>query len=221
MLFRSFYVLFNAPFIVNTQNGVVFYVSILIAIIVSIVYVFLISSISETSEETPRMYSLAVGIPMFVAMLYFLNMIPGVPLSLTEGGIYHNVQRLDTGEYLVEEEENKKFFAGLRTKVHTISPTQNDVFFLSAIRAPQKMTAPITHVWEYYDDVKGAWVTSTTIPFTLSGGREDGYRAYSHKENIFEGLWRVTVKVDEKRIVGRVKFYIKKGEPKHIVEKTI
>jgi type II secretory pathway component PulF len=32
------------------------------------------------------------------------------------------------------------------------------------------------------------------------------------KENITEGLWRVTVKVDEKRIVGRMKFYIKKSD---------
>ncbi len=217
-----FYVLFNAPFIVNTQNETVFYVSILAAIGVSLLYVFSISSISETSEEeTPRMYSLAVGIPMFIGMLYFLNMIPGVPLSLTEGGVYHNVKRLDTGEYLVEEEENKKVFASIRTKVHTISDNQSDVFFLSAVRAPQKMTAPITHVWEYYDENKNKWITSTIVPFTLSGGREDGYRAYSHKENIFEGLWRVTVKVDEKRIVGRFKFYIEKGEPGRISEKTI
>jgi hypothetical protein len=217
-----FYVLFNAPFIVNTQNEMVFYVSILIAIAASLLYVFSISSISETSEEeTPRMYSLAVGIPMFIGMLYFLNMIPGVPLSLTEGGVYHNVKRLESGAYMVEEEENKRMFASLRTKVHTISSIESDVFFLSAIRAPQNMTAPITHVWEYYDESKNRWVTSTIIPFTLSGGREDGYRAYSHKENIFEGLWRVTVKVDEKRVVGRMKFYIKKGEPGMILEKTI
>ncbi len=217
-----FYVVFNAPFIVSTQNSGVFYASILIAIVLSLLYVFSISSISETSEEeTPRMYSLAVGIPMFIAMLYFLNMIPGVPLSLTEGGVYHNVQRLESGAYLVEEEDGDRMFQSFRTKVHTISGIQSDVFFLSAIRAPQNMTAPITHVWEYYDAGNGKWVTSTVIPFTLSGGREDGYRAYSHKENIFEGLWRVTVKVDEKRIVGRVKFYIKKGTPETITEKTI
>jgi hypothetical protein len=217
-----FYVLFNAPFIVNTQNNTVFYVSIIISIIISLVYVFLVSSISETSEEeTPRMYALGVGIPMFIGMLYFLNMIPGVPLSLTEGGVYHSVKKLENGAYLVEEEEGKKLLAALRPKVHTISATQSDVFFLSAIRAPHNMTAPITHVWEYYDESKNKWVISTVIPFTLSGGREDGYRAYSHKENIFEGLWRVTVKVDEKRIVGRVKFYIKSGEPRAIREKTI
>ncbi len=216
-----FYVLFNAPFIVNTQNNFVFLVSIIISIVVALIYVTLISSISETSEEeTPKMYALGIGIPMFIGMLYMLNMIPGVPLSLTEGGVYHNVKRTENNMYIVEEEKEDRMFSFLRTKVHTISDTQNDIFFLSAIRAPKNMTAPITHVWEYYDE-KGNWVESTVIPFTLSGGREDGYRAYSHKENIFEGLWRVTVKVDDKRIVGRVRFYIKKGTPEHVSTKTI
>ena len=83
------------------------------------------------------------------------------------------------------------------------------------------MTAPITHVWEYYSEKEGKWVVSTVVPFTLSGGREEGYRAYSHKENIFDGLWRVTVKVDEKRIIGRVRFEIKKGDPGLLIEKTL
>jgi Protein of unknown function (DUF2914) len=167
------------------------------------------------------MYSLSVGIPMFIAMLYFLNMIPGVPLSLTEGGVYHHVIKTESGSYVVEEEIDTRMFSFAKIKVHTISDDQDDVFFLSAVRAPKNMTAPITHVWEHYDEQKNRWIESTVVPFNLSGGREDGYRAYSQKENIFEGLWRVTVKVDEKRVVGRVKFYIKKGIPGEVVEKTI
>ena len=218
----SFYFVFNAPFILNTQNNFVFLCSIIISIVVSLLYVASISSLSETSEEeTPKMYALGVGIPMFIGMLYVLNMIPGVPLSLTEGGIYHNVVKTESGGYLVEEELDKRLLPFLATKVHTISSDQTDVFFLSAIRAPKNMTAPISHVWEYYDNAKNKWVESTVIPFNLSGGREDGYRAYSQKQQIFEGLWRVTVKVDDKRIVGRVKFYIKKGTPNEIIKKTI
>ena len=75
-----------------------------------------------------------------------------------------------------------------------------------------------SHVWEYYDPVSKRWQEKTVISFTLAGGRENGYRAYSHKENVTEGLWRVTVKVDDKRIVGRVKFYITQGEEGSLVE---
>lgn len=217
-----FYILFNAPFILNTQNNFVFLVSIITAIILSLLYVAAISHVSETSEEeTPKMYALGIGIPMFIGMLYMLNMIPGVPLSLTEGGIYHNITKTDDGSYLVEEEVDNRLLPALRTKVHTISPEQNDIFFLSAIRAPKNMTAPMTHVWEYYDEEAGRWIESTVIPFVLAGGRESGYRAYSHKEGIFEGLWRVTVKVDDKRIVGRVRLYIKKGVPEEIIKKVL
>lgn len=217
-----FYILFNAPFILNTQNDFVFLISIIASIIIALLYIAAISRVSETSEEeTPKMYALGIGIPMFIGMLYMLNMIPGVPLSLTEGGVYHNVIKREDGTYLVEQETDTRLLSSMRTKVHTISSEQNDVFFLSAVRAPKNMVAPITHVWEYYDEEQSKWIESTVIPFTLSGGRENGYRAYSHKEAIFEGLWRVTVKVDDKRIVGRMRFYIKKGEPEAIVKKVL
>lgn len=217
-----FYVLFNAPFIMNTQNDIVFYASIGISIVIALLYIASISSISETSEEeTARMNALGVGIPMFIGMLYFLNMIPAVPLSLTEGGVYHYVERSESGSYQVLEERDERFLKKFRNKIHTISETENDVYFLSAVRAPKNMTAPITHVWEYYDEKKGAWITSTTVSFMLSGGRDDGYRAYSHKGGIFEGRWRVTVKVADKRIVGRVSFLIKRGDPGMLISKSI
>jgi hypothetical protein len=92
------------------------------------------------------------------------------------------------------------------------------VYFFSAVSAPALLTAPLSHVWEYYEPGTQQWQEKTVISFTLAGGREDGYRAYSHKENITEGLWRVTVKVDDKRIVGRMKFYITNGEGGSLVE---
>lgn len=217
-----FYAIFNAPFIVNTQNDSIFYISIAIAIVLAFLYSFAISSISETTEEeTSKTYALSIGVPMFIAMLYFLNLIPSVPLSLTEGSIYHNVVRTAENRYFVEEEKDVRMLSSLRNKVFTIDVDHNDIFFVSSIRAPKNMTAPITHVWEYYDSKKNIWVESTIISFIMSGGREGGYRAYSHKESIFAGKWRVTVKVDGKRIVGRVTFTIINGTPKDLTEKEI
>jgi hypothetical protein len=95
-----------------------------------------------------------------------------------------------------------------RTPIYHIQEGDTGAYFFSAVNAPALLTAPISHVWEYYDPSSKRWVEKAEIAFTLAGGREDGYRAYSQKENITEGLWRVTVKVDDKRIVGRVKFYI-------------
>jgi uncharacterized membrane protein len=216
-----FYIVFNMPFLLKTQNDTVFALSALGAMVVAFVYSLVIHKISETTEEeASKMFALSFGVPMFIAMLYFLNLIPAVPLSLREGMVLHNVEREEGGDYRILEEKDTRFLSSLRRQIHTITTEDNDVFYFSIIDAPALITAPITHVWEYYDREKREWVEVTKVSFTLSGGREGGYRAYSHKENIKEGLWRVTVKVDEERIVGRTTFTIQEGKAGELIENT-
>lgn len=204
-----FFVIFNFPILLNVQNDVTFFISTLITIGISLLYLFFLKYTSESArEEAPKLYSLAFGIPMFIGMLYFLNVIPAVPLALSQAGIYHSVVRTEDGGFRGEKELDSRFLKALRTPVYHISPDGNGIFFFGSITAPAELTAPISHVWEYYDTTTNQWTKQATISFTLAGGREDGYRAYSQKENITEGLWRVTVKVDSKRIVGRVRFNV-------------
>lgn len=210
-----FFVVFNLPVVLKVQNDTTFIFSALITIGVSLAYIYILRFTSESAdEEAPRLYSLAIGIPMFIGMLYFLNVIPAVPLSLTGGGVYHSVVRDDVGDFSAVKEVDTRIFSSIRLPVYYLGAKDTGAYFFSAVSAPAKLTAPISHTWEYYDPVSKQWEEKTTVSFTLAGGREDGYRAYSQKENLLEGLWRVTVKVDSKRIVGRMKFYIVKGESK-------
>lgn len=216
-----FYIVFNMPFLLKTQNDTVFALSVLASMTIAFIYSLVIHKISETTEEeASKMFALSFGVPMFIAMLYFLNLIPAVPLSLRDGMVLHSVKRDESGNYHILEEKDTRFLSSLRNQVHTITTEDNDVFYFSLIDAPALITAPITHVWEYYDREKGVWIEVTKVSFTLSGGREGGYRAYSHKENIKEGLWRVTVKVDEERVVGRTTFTIEEGKAGELIEKT-
>jgi hypothetical protein len=213
-----FYLIFNTPFILKSQNDKVFALSITFSVLVALMYAFIIHRISETTlQETPKMYALSIGVPMFIGMLYFLNLIPAVPLSLKEGLIAHSVTRDESGAYVLSVEKETKKTLLSRVASYTVLNQQGRVFYFSSVDAPAQITAPVTHVWEFYDTTIEKWVPVTSISFTLSGGREEGYRAYSYKENIFEGLWRVTVKVDE-RIVGRTKFYITFGESVDVKE---
>lgn len=217
-----FFTIFNLPVLLKVQNDSTFVLSLLIAGAVSLLYLYLLQFTSESaSDEAPRLYALGIGVPLFIGMLYFLNVIPAVPLSLNQAGVYHEVIRGDHGGFMVKKENDTRYFKSLRKSTYHLSPNDNGVYFFSAVNAPASLTAPITHVWEYYDDSKNRWVESTVISFTLDGGREDGYRAYSHKENITEGKWRVTVKVDEKRIVGRVSFVVIKSEPVDLIESKL
>ncbi|MEZ0209117.1 MAG: DUF2914 domain-containing protein [Candidatus Paceibacterota bacterium] len=204
-----FYAIFNVPIAFGQVNDFVFLVAIVLSIAIGFLFMTLLRRTSETAEfESARGFALAVGIPMFVGMLYILNVIPAVPLSLRDDGVYHNITRTDSGEYLALKEKDDRFFAKYRRPVYHLTDTDSGVYFFSSVGAPAELSAPITHVWEYYDETTKKWVTSTTISFDLSGGREGGYRAYSKKENLQPGMWRVTVKVDDNRIVGRKRFYI-------------
>lgn len=204
-----FFIVFNMPILVGVQSDTIFLLSISVTVVFSILFVYLVSFMSESAkEEAPRMYALAVGIPMFIGMLYFLNVIPAVPLSLALAGPYHNIVRIENGTYRASQEKDTRFLSSLRTPIFHINPSDTGVYFFSAVTAPAELKAPISHVWELYDDEKKTWTEKTRIEFSLEGGREAGYRAYSKKENTKDGLWRVTVKVDDKRIIGRVKFFI-------------
>lgn len=214
-----FYAIFNVPILFGAVNDFVFLIAIAVSVLFGFLFVWVLQHLSETAEyERARGYALAVGVPMFVGMLYLLNVIPAVPLSLKEAGVYHQVTKTTGGDYVGLQEVDNRFLASFRRPVYQLTDTDTGVFFFSSVSAPADISAPITHVWEYYDKTTEKWVLSTTISFTVTGGRSEGYRAYSKKENTQEGLWRVTVKVDDSRIVGRLRFYIEKGKGAQVEE---
>lgn len=212
-----FFAIFNIPVLLKVQNDVTFLISTAVTVVFSIVYVYLLQFTSESAkEETPKIFALALGIPMFVGMLYILNVIPAVPLSLNHAGVYHSVIRTSEGAFIVYAEKEDGIFLRrlipFRTLVYHMTSTDSGVYFFSAVHAPAEITAPLSHVWEEYDEKKKQWVERSVISFGLEGGRADGYRAYSFKESIDEGLWRVSVKVDTKRVVGRYTFFVERKE---------
>ena len=215
-----FYIVFNVPLFLKVQNDITFAISIALTVVIFLFYIFILKFSSENAyDNAGRGYALALGVPMFVAMLYFLNVLPAVPLSLQDSGIYHYVNKDTNGEYITQKEIDTRRFAKYLTPIYHLTPSDQGVYFFSAVNAPAELTAPISYVWEYYDTTANHWVVSgDPITFTLAGGRENGYRAYSQKENITEGLWRVTVKVDNNRIVGRVKFQVVKSSGVDLVE---
>jgi Protein of unknown function (DUF2914) len=206
-----FYIVFNLPVLLKEQNDIIFTISAVVSVVVGLLYITILRRSSETAEhEAGRGYSLALGIPMFVGMLYVLNVIPAVPLSMKAGGVYHSIIHRDNGDFIAKGEVDTRSFVQYRRPVYHLSLQDTGIYFFSAVDAPTELSATLSHVWEEYDYVNKKWVTGAVIPFTLSGGRDGGYRAYTYKQGVTEGLWRVTVKVDSKRVIGRKEFYVKR-----------
>ncbi len=217
-----FYIIFTLPILLSIQNDLVFLGSMILSVVIGLIYISILKNRSEVAtHEAGRGYALAIGIPMFVGMLYFLNVLPAVPLSLGSSGVYHSVVR-DGADFIVEREVAKKHFIPRfwSRPVYHMSSDDTGVYFLATVKAPTKVTAPLTQVWEYYDEDKKKWVSNTVIPYISEGGRVGGYRAYSYKNNVAEGLWRVTIKADSKRIVGRLTFTIVRVE-EPVLQETV
>ncbi|MDO8424219.1 MAG: DUF2914 domain-containing protein [bacterium] len=163
---------------------------------------------AEQFKESWKFLARSVAaIFLVVNILYFTNLIPPIPLSLQDAGIYHTLVRdAYSGNYVVAGEEKSLLrYFHLREKVRLV-PGES-LFAYSAIYSPASLDTRIIHEWQYRNE-KGEWVTATRIPFFLSGGRAGGFRAYSTKSHLTPGLWRVNVATPQGQLIGRLNFRV-------------
>ncbi len=162
----------------------------------------------EKFKQSKKILLLSVsGIFLGTNILYFLNLIPPIPLSLKDAGIFHSIHRDASGNYVVESEDTgwQGFFA-LYENFHA---TANDpVYAYSAIFSPALFNTSIIHEWQKYDQNAGRWVTASRINLSATGGRDGGYRTYSMKNNITPGKWRVNVETKDQQIIGQLRFNV-------------
>ena len=165
----------------------------------------LIAPQREAQDRTTVARSIAVIFLVFNA-LYFSNLIPPLPLSLKEAGVYHDISR-SSGVYKLIGETTPWYEAFIyRETFHRVP--RDIVYVYTAIFAPSGLTTPIIHEWQRYDDVSRKWVTTNTISFSINGGRDGGYRGYTQKSGLAEGKWRVNVLTTYGATIGRVSFNV-------------
>jgi MFS family permease len=148
-----------------------------------------------------------VVIFLIVNILYFTNIIPPIPLSLKDGGIYHSIMKASDGSYALEYEKGTwlDYFKPYED-YHTVPG--EPVYAYSAVFSPTNLNTDIIHVWQYYDENLRKWVTASRITLPIIGGRGGGYRTYSEKANVTPGLWRVDVENSLGQIIGRLRFNV-------------
>ena len=149
-----------------------------------------------------------IGIFVLLQVLYFTNIIPPVPLALKEKGVYHQVYRQGDGYIGLTEKKSLLEKLILGKTIHFREGESLTMY--SAVFAPNGLKTDVAHVWEHFDTRTNTWVSLGRIPFSIAGGRNDGFRWYSEKSNIFEGKWRVRVVTKRGQSLGRVEFTLKK-----------
>ena len=150
---------------------------------------------------------------IFVSLnfLYFTNIIPPIPLSLKEVGIYHSVVRFEDGTYQLTYEEPKWWqFGRDSNKTFRYEPGDN-IYCFASVFSPARLSTEVFHRWEYYDETAGVWKEHGRFSYPISGGRGEGFRGYTLIKNYQPGKWRCSVETARGQVLGRETFDVMEG----------
>ena len=177
----------------------------LLFIILLIIILFIFSREKFIKSKKALIYSI-LGTFIIMNGMYFLNIIPPIPLALKDTGVYHNIEKVGD-DYILDGEEKtwRDYF-----RIYEIYNKINNgpLYVYTSIFSPVRFNTDIIHEWQYYDETQKKWLTSNRIMLKIIGGRDDGYRTYSEKGNVSLGKWRVNILTSKGRVIGRVNFVV-------------
>lgn len=199
---------FFVPVVVGKIGTTIFLVSQGVAMLVIVLFIrafwILMPEVFRESKWTVR--KSVASIILIFNVLYFTNAIPPLPLALKEAGVYHSVRKVgDVYQLKAEPREWYQQYLNYNTTFHR-APGER-IYVFTAIFAPTNLSTTIIHDWWRYDEGLKGWVLESSVPFTIRGGREKGYRGYTILDSPKSGKWRVNVLSGEK-LVGRVSFVV-------------
>ena len=223
LLFLSIYcfAIFLVPVITHRFGGWMFLLSGIVSLIAIYLFLRLIKYFSkEEFEKGKKILILSIGgVFVLVNILYFTDVIPPIPLSLKDAGVYYSlVPNPDGGYFATGEKSSAWNYFKLYPDFHYL-PGQ-PIYVYSAVFSPPQLNVNIVHEWQHKDSA-GNWVTTDKTPLYIAGGRDGGFRTYSMKtKNLEAGEWRVNVLTTRGQVIGRVRFNLVESEtlPKIIQE---
>jgi hypothetical protein len=215
------YFVFAVPLVLNEVGVLPFLLSGFFGMDAIIIFIFFIFFISDEllAEGYKKIIAGVLGILFFLNALYFLNLIPPIPLSLSEAEVCHSVVK-NNGNYVVSfEPRESRLLWEKRAVFHW--KRGSPVYFFSSVFAPAKIDTKIFHRWFFYDEEKREWVKESEIGFAISGGRDAGFRGYTMKNGVWPGKWRVDVVTQKGQSLGRMVFDIVEFEGETEIIKEI
>jgi len=193
---------FFLPVMTGFMNPAIFLVGAGLSVAVTVRVVQLIY---WHNPERSKREAVGVTVPAFALIgllvgFYFLNWIPPVPLSLKFGGIYHEVKK--TGDRFELSFERQGYQVWKRSD--NVFPANEPIYCFTAVFAPVDLNTTVYHHWYFRQNGNKPFTHADRIPIKITGGREGGYRAYTFKQRLDPGDWRVDVESEDGRIIGRV-----------------
>ncbi len=158
-------------------------------------------------ENRKKVLYSVLGIFFVMNILYFTNLIPPIPISLKNSGVYHSIVKTSSGEYIAKFEdfgwrENLQIY-----KLFHLNSSES-VYIYSSVFSPSSFNLTVLHEWQHYDEKERRWLDVGRIDLPIVGGRDGGFRTYSTKNNLSSGFWRVNVLTQNGQVIGRLRFEV-------------
>jgi hypothetical protein len=228
------YAAFMVPVFTHTIGQLTFLLSGAAAVAVFTAFVWLLNRLSAArlGEVRKQIAFGACAVYASITGLYFLNVLPPLPLAMQTSGVFQSICRVPpsngasvrcvgrspdqaltrTGRlyYLASQEQQSwTTWLGVPPLVH-VEPGKPVIVF-GAVFAPISLNTTIYQIWQRYDNARGEWQTVQRIDNSVRGGRDKGYRSYTFKTDPAPGLWRVDFETVDGRLIGRTVFTVQTG----------
>lgn len=203
------YFIFIVPVLFHSIGIWVFILSGFVSLILTtfLVFILRLAAPQHFKQSLRAATGSILGIYIVFNVMYFANIIPPIPLAIKEIGVYHNVKKTVSGYKVVYEPTVWFHFWKRESKIfHRMDG--EPVFVFSSIFSPTDLNTEISHKWFYFDEKANQWLEKSIVSFLITGGRANGYRGFSVKENIDAGKWRVDVVTGRNQIIGRINFEV-------------
>jgi len=148
-----------------------------------------------------------ISIYILINVLYFLKLIPPVPLALDKGLVAYDIKKNAT-TYKVTYEVDEWYLFWRDHKADFNKQTNSPVYVFTSVFAPTDLKKKIYHRWKWFDKNMDAWQTVDKIGYEIVGGRDNGFRGFTFKNNVRAGEWKVEVITEEELVLGVVDFNI-------------
>ncbi len=207
------YLIFSVPVLIRKIGAEVYLLSGVVSLLVFSLYALLLYKVDKLALLSYRRKIIVRISAIFIVfnILYFTNIIPPIPLSLTESAVYHDFSKIQGVQYggFYEETPWWNFW---KKRSSTFHRRDNETIYVySSIYAPVNLNTTIYHRWEYFNPQITRWVETNRVAIPITGGRVDGYRGYSKKDSIGAGSWRVKITTNRGQTIGQINFKIKKA----------
>jgi hypothetical protein len=196
----SFYIA-QIPIVVGSANYLTFLIS---TILTLLSFKLIIGQKFKVAQiSIPHIVTI-----LSILFLYFFKMLPPLPLAIKSIYVLKKIEK-HSGGYLAETE--KAWWRFWHNGDQLFNYRAGDkVYIFASIFAPGGFSGIVYMKWQKF--IEKDYLTSDRIPFTLTGGRQEGFRGYSFKQAISPGIWRVIIENETGHEIGRISFVVIKSE---------